>query len=362
LTEEQAMLRDGARRLLAAEYGFAQRRAMLADPQAAASLWRRFADMGWLSIGFAEALGGLGGTAADTAVLMEEFGRALVVSPYVSCVVLAGRVLAASGAAGQDTLTQIMAGDAQAALAHDEPGRRLQADAERSADGYRLRGRKLLVLGAPAAGVLVVSARLAGAGVALFLVRPDAPGLTMRRYRTVDGFTAADLALEGVPAAPLILDHAAAEAALAAAQDAAIVAVGAEALGICQAVIAMTRDYAQTRKQFGRAIGDFQVVQHRLADMFVETERLRGALYYALSTAEDGAAAERSQAASALKVQIGAAAQFVAAQGIQLHGGMGVTDEMAVGHYFKRITVLESLFGNSAFHLERYAGLMAVPA
>jgi alkylation response protein AidB-like acyl-CoA dehydrogenase len=353
LTEEQDMLRDGARRLLAAEYSFAQRRAMLTDPQAAAALWQRFAEMGWLSIGFTEAQGGLGGSAADVAVLMEEFGRALVAAPYISCVVLAGSLLAT---AGHDALAPIMAGETQAALAHDEPGRRLQTTAEKDGAAYRLRGRKLLALGAPLAGVLVVSACFAGAGTALFLVKPDAPGLTMRRYRTVDGFAAADLALDGVTATPLILDGA--DAALSAAQDAAIVAAGAEALGICQAVIAMTRDYAQTRKQFGRAIGEFQVVQHRLADMFVETERLRGALYGALAAAE-GTPRERMQTASALKVQIGAAAQFVTAQGIQLHGGMGVTDETAVGHYFKRITVLESLWGNSAFHLDRYARLMA---
>ncbi len=356
--EEQQLLNDSIGRYLGDHYSFEQRRANVADAAPfSAECWRDFAELGWLGLPFAEADGGFGGGAVELAGLFEAFGRHLVVEPYLENIVLAGGALrrAASAEQRRRWLAPLMAGELQAALAHFEAAG-LETRAEPEGEGYRLNGSKAVVYNAPAAQLLVVSARLHSA-VALFAVPADSPGLGRREYPTIDGRSAADIALDDVHLGrDALLSEAEAEGVLAVVLDEALLVVCAEAVGAMDALLTATVDYCKERRQFGSPIGRFQVLQHRMVDMYLACESARSLLPVCAAKLQSGAADARRYIA-ALKVKVDDAARFVGQSAIQLHGGIAMTDELSVGHYFKRLTVLSQLFGSSDEHLQRYNSL-----
>ena len=368
-TEDQTLLADSVARFVRNEYGFETRRALAAsDAGFDAANWKTFAELGWLAIPFAEADGGLGGDPVAAMVLMEQFGRGLVVEPYAPSVLLGGALIAAAGSAAQRErlLGGLIAGETHLAFAHGEPEGRYTLEhvatrAEAANGGFSLTGRKSVVHNAEAADALVVSARTAGAttdrdGLALFVVPRGAAGLTLRPYRTIDGLRAAEVALDNVAVA--------ADAVLGAAGDAfpvieetvdrATAAVCAEAVGIMDVLRETTLEYLKTRKQFGRPLGSFQALQHRAVDMLVACEEARSLVLMA-TLSLDSPPPGRRRAVSAAKAHIGRAGRKVGQEAVQLHGGMGVTDELKVGHYFKRLTMIDTFFGDAAHHLDRFA-------
>jgi alkylation response protein AidB-like acyl-CoA dehydrogenase len=299
---------------------------------------------------------------------MEEFGKALVVEPYLGTVVIAGGFLKHSGHANAAALIgQIIAGEAIFAFAYAEPQGRynladLKTTAKKDGAGYVLNGHKAVVIGAPYATHLIVTARTDGGqrdqqGVSVFIVPKAAAGVTTRDYPTVDGFRASEVTLENVKvdAAALVGPEGQAMPLIETVLDEALAAVCAEACGVLRRLHEGTLEYTKQRKQFGQPISQFQVLQHRMVDMFIQVEQAVSMTYMATIKLSD--AKERSKAAAAAKVQIGKACRFVGQNAIQLHGGMGMTDEMAIGHYFKRATMIESQFGNTDHHLARYEAL-----
>jgi alkylation response protein AidB-like acyl-CoA dehydrogenase len=370
-TEEQSMLRDTVASFLADRYDFDTRRA-IARSEAGwrPDLWRAFAnDLGILGAPFPEALGGLGGGAVETMVVMEAFGRALVVEPYVETVVIGGGFLKYSGYAGAaELIGKIIAGEAIVAFAYAEPQARynwadLKTTARKQGAGYVLNGHKAVVAGAPWADRLIVTARSAGGqrdalGLSVFVVDKAAAGITTRDYPTVDGRRASDVYFENVslPAEALIGEADQGLPLVERVIDEASAASLAEAMGVLAKLHENTLQYSKERKQFGQPIGHFQVLQHRMVDMFIAVEQATSITY--MATLKLGEAdRQRATAVSAAKAHVGKALRFVGQNAIQLHGGMGMTDEMAIGHYFKRATVLEGLFGSTDHHLRRYEAL-----
>jgi pimeloyl-CoA dehydrogenase small subunit len=367
-TDEQSMLRDTIASYLSDNYSFDQRRAVVAkEPGWNPAVWKAFAEeLGILGAPFSEELGGLGGGPVDNMIVMEEFGKALVVEPYLGTVVIGGGFLKHSGhAQAADLIGQIIAGEATFAFAYAEPqGRYNLADltttAKKDGAGFVLNGHKAVVVGAPFASHLIVSARTGGGqrdaqGVSAFLVRKDAPGVTTRDYPTVDGNRASEITFENVKlgAEALIGPEGHGLPLIEKVVDEAIAATCAEACGVLRKLHEGTLEYTRQRKQFGQPISAFQVLQHRMVDMFIGLEQSISMTYMAtIKLSEDDH--ERSKAASAAKVQIGKAAKFVGQNAIQLHGGMGMTEEMAIGHYFKRATLIETAFGGIDHHLARY--------
>jgi len=368
-TEEQNLLRDSVRKFVAANYTWDKRNALL-DSELGFSRahWRSFAELGWTALPFSEADGGLGGTAFDTLLVLEEFGKALVLEPFASGVLFAGGIVKrASEPVRTALLPQLISGERLFCVAYAEPGSRfdlhhVETRAEPTDGGYLLNGKKLAVIGGHVADTLLVSARTQGtprdrSGVSLFAVDAATPGLKRTSYRAVDGLRAADLTLEHVKVSQ---DNVLGELhqglpLLEAAADETIVGLGAEALGISQVLFESTVSYTKERKQFGVPIGSFQVLQHRMVDMFVEYEQLKSMLYLAAGTSGAGLA----KAASALKVQLGRSGRFIGQAAIQNHGGMGMTAELPVSHYFKRITISDLTLGNADYHLDRYRALSA---
>ncbi|MDB5496176.1 MAG: acyl-CoA dehydrogenase [Phenylobacterium sp.] len=366
-TEEQSMLRDTVASYLADHYSFDQRRAMLAqEPGWSPATWKAFAEeLGILGAPFSEELGGLGGGPVENMIVMEEFGKALVVEPYLSTVVIGGGFLKHSGHPQAEALIgQIIAGEAIFAFAYAEPQGRynladLKTTAKKDGGSWVLNGHKAVVIGAPYATHLIVTARTAGGqrdaqGVSVFIVEKAAPGVTTRDYATVDGFRASEVILENVKvgADALVGPEDQALPLVEKVVDEAIAATCAEACGVLAKLHQSTLDYTRQRKQFGQPISSFQVLQHRMVDMFIQLEQSVSMTYMAtIKLADDR---ERTKAAAAAKVQIGKACKFVGQNAIQLHGGMGMTDEMAIGHYFKRATMIESAFGSTDHHLARY--------
>ncbi|MEM0986712.1 MAG: acyl-CoA dehydrogenase family protein [Pseudomonadota bacterium] len=372
-TEEQTMLRDSLARLIREQYDFDTRReAIASDSGWRRELWAQFAELGLLMAPFSEADGGLGGGAIDAMVVMEEFGKGLVVEPYIPTVVCAGGILKHAGSTAQkeEHLPGLMGGESVFAFAHAEPrGRYNLADLETTAkangEGYVINGHKAVVIGAPWADKLIVTARTAGGrrdaeGVSLFLVDKGASGVTTRDYATVDGRRASEVYFENVSvgADALIGEKDAALPVVEQVADEAVAALCAEAVGAMGVARETTVDYAKQRKQFGVPIGKFQVLQHRMVDMFIEHEQALSMTYMAtLKLGED--ADTRKKAVSAAKVRIGQAGRFVGQEAIQIHGGMGMTEELAVGHYFKRLTMIDHEFGNVDHHMKRYTQLSA---
>ncbi|MBA3812058.1 MAG: acyl-CoA dehydrogenase family protein [Caulobacteraceae bacterium] len=370
-TEEQSMLRDTVASYLADHYGFEARRAGIASEAGwRPEVWKAFAeDLGILGAAFSEDLGGLGGGAVDTLVLMEEFGKALVVEPYLGTVVIGGGFLEHGKPAGAaELIGKIISGEITLAFAWAEPQGRynlrdLKTTARKDGSGYVLNGHKAVVIGAPWASHLIVTARTGGGqrdpeGVCVFLVEAGARGIVTRDYPTVDGHRASEVYFENVslPGEALIGPEGAALPLIEQVVDEAIAATCAEACGVLRKLHEGTLEYARQRKQFGAPIASFQVLQHRMVDMFIQVEQAVSMTYMA-HIKLDEPAAERAKAVSAAKVQIGRACRFVGQNAIQLHGGMGMTDEMAIGHYFKRATMIEGQFGSVDHHLRRYEAL-----
>jgi alkylation response protein AidB-like acyl-CoA dehydrogenase len=366
-TEEQSMLRDTVAAYLADNYDFAARRKVVtSDAGWRPQVWKAFAeDLGILGAAFAEDLGGLGGGPIENMVVMEEFGKALVIEPYLGTVVIGGGFLKHSGhARAAELIGAIVEGKAIFAFAYAEPKGRynlaaISTAAKKSGSGWVLNGHKAVVVGAPFATHLIVTARTGGGerdaeGVSVFLVDKGAKGVTMRDYPTVDGGRAADIHFENValPAEALIgpADHGL--PLVEKVVDEAIAATCAEAVGVMRRLHEGALNYTKQRRQFGAPISSFQVLQHRMADMFIQLEQSISMTYMANIKVTDDAA--RPGAVSAAKVQIGKACKFIGQNAIQLHGGLGMTDEMAIGHYFKRATLIESLFGSVDHHLARY--------
>jgi alkylation response protein AidB-like acyl-CoA dehydrogenase len=374
-TDEQNMLRDSIAKWAAGQYDFDKRRTALASEDGWKTNWTTFAELGLLAASLPEEFGGLGGGALDVSVVAEEFGKALVVEPYVPTVVIGAGALkyAGSEAQKQEHLNAIAAGERVIAFAQAEPKSRwalndVSASARKEGAGYVLNGHKAVAFGAPQADHLLVSARTAGAqrdanGISLFLVPKSAKGVTTRDYPTMDGTRAAEVYFENVSAGAEHLIGPADNAlpVIERIIDEANAAYCHEAVGCMRMMCALTQEYARTRKQFGRAIAEFQVLQHRMVDMFMAAEESYSMALRATIKIGDSAA-ERAKAVSAAKVSIGKAARFVGQAAVQTHGGMGVTDEMRVGHYFKRVTMLDATFGNVDHHLKRFMSLSAKAA
>jgi alkylation response protein AidB-like acyl-CoA dehydrogenase len=370
-TETQTLLRDSVASYLADHYDFETRRAAVRSAAGwRPEVWKAFAeDLGILGASFSEDLGGLGGDATDVMVVMEEFGKALVVEPYLGTVVIAGGFLKHAPPPGAaDLVGEIIAGKATFAFAWSEPQGRynladLKTTARKEGAGYVLNGHKSVVVGAPWVSHLIVTARSGGgqreaSGVSVFIVPRDAKGIVTRDYPTVDGSRASEVFLENVQvgADALIGPEGGALPLVEHVVDEAVAATCAEACGVLKRLHEGTLEYTKQRKQFGQPIAAFQVLQHRMVDMFINVEQAVSMTYMAhIKLGEESG--ERAKAVSAAKVQVGKACRFVGQNAIQLHGGMGMTDEMAIGHYFKRATLIEGAFGSIDHHLKRYETL-----
>ncbi|CAN7471758.1 acyl-CoA dehydrogenase family protein [Variovorax sp. LjRoot290] len=364
LSEEQQMLRDAANRYVREQYGFEARRRLQAAGSASTPHWAQYAEMGWLGLGIPEAFGGLGCSFVETALVAEELGRALALEPFIGCAVLAARLVETADAPvfaahrRVELLEAIAGGALQIALAHSEPASRYELDAASTTaraegEGFVIEGTKLMIPGALGADHFIVSARVADEGLALFLV--DRSAATLHGYPLIDGTLAADLELRSVfvAADARLTAPGAGLATLEEALDRAALAQVAEALGCMEAVLETSSEYLKTRQQFGQPIGRFQALQHRMSEMFVEVQETRSILYRGIASL-DGAPAARRQAVSAAKVLLASSARFVGGQGIQLHGGIGLTDEYPIGHYYKRLLALTTLYGDGDWHLGRF--------
>jgi alkylation response protein AidB-like acyl-CoA dehydrogenase len=368
-TEEQELLRGSIQRLLRDQYGFDARRKIVATEEGwSRKHWNAFAELGLCAAPFRESSGGLGGGPLATMIVMQEFGRNLVVEPFFETVVLAGNLIDDIGSQAQRDalLPPIMSGESIWALAWAEGRSRydfsnVSTSARRHGDGYLLSGTKAAVIGAPWADKLIVSARTSGGqrdrgGVSLFVVDRHSANLHLQSFKTIDGRRAAEITLMDVQVSysQLLGTEGEGLAALDACRDRAIGALCAEAVGAMSELNSVTLEYAKTRKQFGVALGTFQVLQHRMVDMFIALEEsisLMQHLNLSLAAGEP----HGSKLASGAKSKVGEAARFVAEQAIQLHGGMGMSDELNVGHYFKRIAAIDVQFGDPIYHLMRYA-------
>ncbi len=361
------MLRDVAQRFIREEYDFARRRDLIGSEAGySEALWARFAQMGWLALPFAETDGGLGGSAVDLLLLMEAFGAGLVVEPYLSSVVMGGGAVAATGTAGQRAalLAPLIAGEMQLALAYAEPAAGYdllpqQTTARRAGNGWRIDGHKAVVLGAPSADRLVVSAAVgdtAGA-LAFFLVDPRSSGVALTGYPTIDGRRAAEVRLQDAAGEQLGETATDGLETLEAVLRRASLAVVGEAVGAMAKAVALTTEHLKTRVQFDRPLASFQALQHRLVDMFIAAEEARSLALWAADTLDQGNATESDRALSAAKVHVGEAGRMVGEQAVQLHGAIAITDEFPVGHYLKRLTAIDRLFGDADHHLARLARL-----
>src|SRR3984957_10543362 len=370
LSEEQQLLRHSCERYFADHYQFESRQRYAHEPRGwSLIVWKQYADLGLLGLPFAEEYGGSAGGPAETMIVIEQIGRALVLEPYLATVVLGGGLLRLGGgeALRSNLIPKIVAGELSLSFAHSERQARydladVATTARRDGAGYVLDGAKTLVPHGDTAEKFVVSARLSGAqtdrnGLALFLIDATAPGVSVRGYPTVDGLRAAEVTLSNVraDAAAAIGEPGAAFPLIERIADNAIAALCAEAVGAMAAMHETTVDYMKTRKQFGVTIGSFQVLQHRAADMLIAVEQARSMAMLATMMADEKDTRERRAAISAAKVQIGRSGRLVGQQAIQLHGGIGMTMEAKVGHYFKRVTTIDTMFGDADYHL----GLLA---
>ena len=369
-TEEQELLRSSVQRLLRDQYDFDARRKIVASEEGfSRKRWEAFAELGLLAAPFSEEVGGLGGGSLSTIIIMQEFGRHLVVEPFVETIVVAGSLIEQTGSEKQKRafLPDIIAGKKIWALAWTEKASRFDlakvtTTAHREGKDYVLTGEKSAVIAAPWADYLIVSARASGqrhdrGGVSLFVVDRRAANLHLRSFKTIDGRRAAQISLGGVRG-QLLGKEGEGVAALEACRDHAIGALCAEAVGAMGELNSVTLEYSKTRKQFGTTIGSFQVLQHRMVDMFIaHQEALSLMQHLNLSLSADDAGLSRL--ASGAKSKIGYAGRFIADQAVQLHGGMGMTDELNVGHFFKRISSINIQFGDPAYHVLRYAQLDA---
>jgi pimeloyl-CoA dehydrogenase small subunit len=370
LSDEQRLLKDTVTRLMADRYAFDQRKQYLKTPEGySTALWSQYAELGLLGLPFGEDYGGFGGGAQEIMLIMQAFGHALILEPYFATVVLGGTALQRAGSDAQKSavLPAIAEGRMKLAFAHSERQARYDlADvittAKRSGNGWVLDGAKSVVIHGDSADKLVVSARTSGErydedGITLFLLDANMPGIARRGYATRDELRASDIALGNVQVADgdvlgevgngLIVVRRVVETGIA--------ATAAESVGAMEAMHNMTLEYSKTREQFGKPIGSYQVVQHRLADMFMTMEQGRSMAMLATMMVDHPDDAERAHKMAMAKVGVGQAGRYVSQSAIQMHGGIGMTEEYAVGHYFRRCMVIERLFGDTAYYLQKLA-------
>lgn len=366
LNEDQQMLQNMLRQFLAQRYGFAERvAASRSDLGYRPEIWSALAgELGLLGATIAQEHGGLGGGAVEQMIIMEELGRALVLEPVTETLFHGAWLLEKAGGAAASRLADVVAGKVRLALAIGEPQMRydhedVAATAERSASGWRLNGQKSVVIAAPWADQLIVAARTSGgagdaAGISLFLAPADAAGVSMHPYPAIDGRRAADIILTDVEVSQeaLVGGEGQGLELLEELRDRAVAAQAAEASGLLDKLLQDTVAYTQQRQQFGQPIASFQVLQHRMVDMYMHVELTRAAALLA-TLKLDAPAAERTRAASSAKATVAEACRFVGQNAVQLHGGMGMTDELPIGHYFKRATQIEGEFGSADWHLAR---------
>lgn len=373
-TEEQQLLADTVRRFVREHYTFEKRREILKSPQGwSRDVWNELAGLGLTALNVPEEHGGLNAGPVDTMLVMNVLGEGLLVEPFLGAAVLSPALLTrlrGDKAAGE-LLPAIASGERIVIVAHQEPQTRGELNhvatrAEKSGDGYLLDGYKNVIAHGGAADELLITARTSGKttdveGISVFRVNPQAAGVTVKAYRTIDGQSAADIELKKVKvaAAHRVGAEGTAFTAIETTHEIALSAICAEAVGIMKAINAATLDYTKSRKQFGQPIARFQVLQHRMADMFLQAEQATSMSYLAAIRCVDPDATQRRRCLSAAKVVIGQAGRFVGQQAVQLHGGMGMTDELMVSHYFKRLTTIDLTFGDTDFHTQQFIAMTA---
>ncbi len=371
-SDDQRLLVESVTRLLADTYGFAQRKTYLAHPGGySPDMWSKFAELGLLGLPFAEEYGGYGGGAQEVMLVMQAFGRVLVVEPFLATVILGGTAIATAGSAAQKKalLPAIAEGSLKLAFAHGERQARYDltdvvTTAKQVGTGWVLDGSKIVVSHGEAADKLIVSARTAGerydeAGITLFLVDANAQGVARRGYATRDGTRAADISLSNVSAVEVLGEVGEGLAIIETIVEAGIAATSAETVGAMETMNDMTLEYSKTRVQFGQPIGTYQVVQHRMSDMFMAQEQGRSMAMLATMSIDNTDPVARRHDFALAKVGIGQAGRYVSQSAVQMHGGIGMTEEYAVGHYFRRCMVIERLFGDPAYYLQRLANEIA---
>jgi pimeloyl-CoA dehydrogenase small subunit len=368
-TDDQRLLKDSVDRLIADRYAFEQRKKYMASPHGwSEALWAQYAELGLLGLPFAEEHGGFGGGPVELMTVMEAFGRGLILEPFLATVVLGGGLLRHGASAEQQAewLPLVAEGKLKLAFAHVERQSRydladVSMTATKNGAGWVLDGEKSVVLHGDCADKILVTARTAGerhdpVGIGLFVVDAKAAGLSRRGYPTQDGLRAAEVSFARVAAEAVIGDPAYALPVVQRVVDEAIAALCSEAVGGMKEMLDITVDYMKQRKQFGRAIGEFQVLQHRAVDMFVSLEQARSMAMFATMMASSDDQVERRRSMAAAKVQIGRSGKHIGEEAVQLHGGIAMTMEYKVGHYFKRMTMIDVLFGNAEYHLSEIAG------
>ena len=369
--EEQTLIQDQVDQFVQKEYDWETRQSLSnSDLGFGEDNWKKFAELGWLGISVSEENGGFGGSAIESMLIMEAFGKGLVVEPFLETMIMSGGILDNHGSDQQKSsiLEPAIAGEMQLALAYAEPQSRFNlsdvvTEAKEEGENFILNGYKSVVMNGPSADKIIVSARTSGSqmeeeGISLFIVDAASEGLNRTNYKTVDGKRASDITIENLSVSNenIIGQINSGFAILDSAIDTAILAISAEAVGAMEVLYKTTVEYTKTREQFGTAIGKFQVLQHRMVDMFMEYEQCKSLLYMATMKHEEGSP-DAKKAISGLKYQVGKAGKFIGQQAVQLHGGMGVTDELNVGHYFKRLTTVGTIFGNTDYHLKKYTSL-----
>jgi alkylation response protein AidB-like acyl-CoA dehydrogenase len=368
LSEEQKMIQQSVERFVKDNYDLTTRIKLSADENGySVEYWNSMAELGWLGLPFGESDGGFGGNQIDTLIVMEQFGRGLVLEPYLASVIMGGGAIKRGGsdALKAEILPKLIEGKRQLSFAYAEPQSRCDLDdvvtsARKEGDSFVLNGHKSMVQNAESANQIIVVARTSGGqvdqqGITLFLVDADSTGLTKENFPTVDGLRASEITLENVLVSEERVIGSVNEGfeILQAVANDAILALSAEAVGAMEVLYKDTVDYTQQREQFDHALSEFQVLQHRMVDMFMEYEQCKSMLFRAtMEVVQDPKAAQKT--IHGLKHLIGKAGIFVGENAVQLHGGMGVTEELRVGHFFKRLLVIDSMFGNSDFHLEKF--------
>ena len=372
-TEDQKLLSESADRFVLDDYNFETRRKIIGqDGGFDRDNWEKFAELGWLALPIAEEYGGLGGSTVDTAVLLESFGRGLVVEPYQSCIVLGAGLLQVAGNEEQKRqhLPSIAEGKTLLSFAHIEPTSRfnlchIRTTATKQGDCFVVDGEKAIVHNAETADYFILSTRTEGDindenGITLFLVPSNSSGIEMRSYPTIDGLRASEISFNSVKVDKQNVLGELNKAAESIQQvvDRACVLLCAEAAGAMDTAVKLTVDYIKNREQFGQAIGSFQVLQHRAVEMLGAKDFSRALTYRAAGAIDQSNASERMRAVSAAKVEMGRSGKLIGQEGIQLHGGMGMTDDMPIGHFFKRLTMIDAIFGNVDFHRKRFAQII----
>jgi alkylation response protein AidB-like acyl-CoA dehydrogenase len=369
-TESQQLLRDSIDRFLSAKHDLRTRAQLLDDPQGQDRLWREMAELGWIGAAIPEAAGGYSTSPVDAMVVAERLGRHLVTAPFVVSAIVCGRLLqdGPSGDSREDLIARLVGGELQLALAAGgghvlRSPEHVAFTAARSAGGWRLSGRAPVVLNGERADQLIVAARTAGSGgerqgITLFLIDADAPGVSRRGFRMIDGHGAAEVTIDGLSVGPeAVLGPVDGGVPLVErALDHGIAAVCAEALGSMDHLVTATAAYTRTREQYGAPLAKFQVLQHRMADMYIQTETARSMAYFA-TLSLDAPEPVRQRDLSSAKVQVSRSGKFVGYHAVQLHGGMGVTEALDIGPHYVRLTVINQLFGDQNFHLKRFAEL-----